>query len=66
MEQAPAPSHADLALYGTLTAHLCKALKMIGLKRVPRDMTPTLSDYLEARVVEPDEKDEAEPPLAAE
>jgi hypothetical protein len=48
MEQRAPLDAAALATYGTLTAHLCKALKMIGLKRVPRDMTPTLQSYLEA------------------
>jgi hypothetical protein len=46
MEQHPAPSTADLALYGTLTAHLARALKLLGLRRVPKDVTPTLGDYL--------------------
>jgi hypothetical protein len=49
MEQHPAPSTADLAVYGTLTSHLTKVLRTIGLKRQPRDVTPTLRDYLDAR-----------------
>jgi hypothetical protein len=49
MEQHPAPSTADLAVYGTLTSHLVKTLRTIGLKRLPKDVTPTLRDYLDAR-----------------
>jgi hypothetical protein len=51
MEQHPAPSTADLAAYGTLTSHLGKTLRLLGLKRVPKDITsiPTLESYLEAR-----------------
>jgi hypothetical protein len=56
---AASPSAADLAQYGTLTAHLCKTLKMIGLKRVPRDVTPTLQSYLKA-VSQPDAPDPQE------
>jgi hypothetical protein len=50
MEQHPAPSTADLATYGTLTSHLARSLKLLGLKRAPRDVTPTptLTDYIEA------------------
>jgi hypothetical protein len=48
MEQHPAPSTADLAVYGTLTSHLGKTLRLLGLKRVPKDVTPTLRDYLDA------------------
>jgi hypothetical protein len=49
MEQKAPLDTADLALYGTLTAHLAQALKLLGLKRQPRDVTPTLRDYLEAK-----------------
>ena len=38
----------DLTCYGMLTGDLARALKAIGLKRVPRDATPTLWSYLEA------------------
>jgi hypothetical protein len=58
MEQLPAPSAADLAQCGT-RAHLCKTLKMIGLKRVPRDVTPTLQSYIKA-VSQPDAPDPQE------
>jgi hypothetical protein len=61
MEQHPAPSTADLALYGTLTSHLVKTLRTIGLKRVPRDVTPTLQSYLDARQPQDVEEAEAEP-----
>jgi hypothetical protein len=51
MEQHPAPSAADILAYGTLTSHLGKTLRLLGLKRVARDVTPTptLSDYLSAK-----------------
>jgi hypothetical protein len=39
----------DLGTYGMLTGHLTRALKTIGLKRQPRDVTPSLQDYLDAR-----------------
>jgi hypothetical protein len=50
MEQHPSPSTADLATYGTLTSHLARSLKLLGLKRVPRDVTPTLRSYLETKL----------------
>jgi hypothetical protein len=50
MEQdAAAGSPFDAAMYGVLTGHLARTLSQLGLKRVPRDMTPTLQSYLEAR-----------------
>jgi hypothetical protein len=49
MERTPAPSAADITTYGTLTSHLGKTLRLLGLKRVAKDVTPTLSDYLSAR-----------------
>jgi hypothetical protein len=48
MEQHPAPSTADLAIYGTLTSHLARTFKLLGLKRQPRDVTPTLQSYLDS------------------
>jgi hypothetical protein len=48
MERKEEPIMADLAIYGTLTSHLTTALRAIGLKRRPRDVTPTLRSYLEA------------------
>jgi hypothetical protein len=54
MEQKAPLDNAGLAQYGTLTSHLSRALKLLGLKRVLKDMTPTLQSYLEARA-EPDD-----------
>jgi hypothetical protein len=49
MEQdAIAGKPLDATVYGTLTGHLARTLSLLGLKRVPRDVTPTLRDYLEA------------------
>jgi hypothetical protein len=39
----------DLTSYGMLTRHLTRALRALGLKREPRDVSPTLRDYLAAR-----------------
>jgi hypothetical protein len=51
----------DVIAYGQLTGHLTRALKALGLKREPRDVTPTLRDYLEAvRNPEPEEEAETE------
>ena len=36
----------DLDLFGTLTDRLGRAFQRLGLKRVPRDVTPTLAEYL--------------------
>jgi hypothetical protein len=47
----------DATVYGTLTGHLTRALRVLGLKRQPRDVTPTLSNYLEA-TREPAEEDD--------
>ena len=49
MEAKPITEMAELATYGTQTSHLTRALRVLGLKRQPRDITPTLSDYLAAR-----------------
>jgi hypothetical protein len=38
----------DATVYGTLTGYLTRTLSVLGLKRVPRDVTPTLRDYLDA------------------
>ena len=59
MEQLPAPTNADIAQYGTLTSHLARTFKLLGLKRQPRDVTPTLQSYLNA-VRAPDTADVAE------
>ena len=39
----------NLDTYGTLTDRLGRALQRLGLKRVPRDVTPSLADYLRSR-----------------
>jgi hypothetical protein len=36
----------DLDCYGQLTDRLGRAFQRLGLKRVPRDVTPTLAQYL--------------------
>jgi hypothetical protein len=38
----------DLVLYAMLTGRLVQVLTVLGLKREPRDITPTLQDYLNA------------------
>jgi hypothetical protein len=49
MEQRAAEGEAfDVTAYGTLTGHLSRTLNLLGLKREPRDVTPTLKDYLYA------------------
>jgi hypothetical protein len=47
-QQAIAGAPLDAIAYGTLTGHLARTLSLLGLKRQPRDMTPTLRDYIEA------------------
>jgi hypothetical protein len=62
MEQKPHPEAVELALYGTLTSHLSRALKMIGLKRQLRDVTPTLQTYLDA-VRQPEASEDDQDPF---
>jgi hypothetical protein len=38
----------DLESYGQLTDRLGRAFQRLGLRRVPRDVTPTLAEYLAA------------------
>jgi hypothetical protein len=38
----------DVAAYVALTGRLAQMLKVLGLKREPRGVTPTLQSYLEA------------------
>jgi hypothetical protein len=38
----------DLTIYATATGHLGRTLKLLGLKRVPREDMPNLRDYLNA------------------
>jgi hypothetical protein len=59
MEQKATPDTADLAAYGALTSHLARTFNLLGLKRQPRDVTPTLRDYLvAARAPEVDEDED--------
>jgi hypothetical protein len=51
----------DLTLYTMLTGHLTRTLSVLGLKRQPRDITPTLADYLKA-VRQPQEDEGVETP----
>jgi hypothetical protein len=49
MEQKAANGEPfDLTVYATATGHLGRTLKLLGLKRQPRDETPSLRDYLNA------------------
>jgi hypothetical protein len=60
MEQGAAEGKSfDPIVYGQLTGHLTRALKALGLKRTPKDVTPTLADYLNAvRQPQPQPEDE--------
>src|SRR5262249_7958540 len=44
--EAAAGEPIDLETYGKLTDRLGRALQRLGLERKPRDVTPTLADYL--------------------
>ena len=59
MEAKPIMEVAELATYGTLTSHLARSLKLLGIKRQLRDVTPTLRDYIQA--TRQPGSDEAEP-----
>lgn len=37
----------DLELFGKMTDRLGRTLQRIGLKRIPRDVTPSVNDYIE-------------------
>jgi hypothetical protein len=39
----------DIEIYGRIASHLRRILETLGLNRVARDATPTLSDYLQAK-----------------
>jgi hypothetical protein len=39
----------DLDRYGRAASHLRRLLETLGLRRVPRDVTPTLRSYLTAK-----------------
>ena len=47
--EAAAGEDIDLDAYGTLTDRLGRAFQRLGLERRPRDVTPTLDQYLGAR-----------------
>jgi hypothetical protein len=50
MEQkAAAGEPFDLTTYATATGHLGRTLKLLGLKRLPRESAPSLRDYLDAQ-----------------
>jgi hypothetical protein len=62
MEQkAVAGETFDATTYGTLTGYLTRTLSALGLKRVPKDVTPTLRAYLDAarQPAETEQEDEA-------
>jgi hypothetical protein len=46
--KAAAGEPFDLTVYATATGHLGRTLRLLGLKRLPRDTTPSLRDYLDA------------------
>jgi hypothetical protein len=50
MEQkAAAGEPFDLTAYATATGHLGRTLKLLGLKRLPREDVPSLREYLDAQ-----------------
>ena len=50
-------SSEDLDLYARISNSLRRHLETIGLKRVAKDITPTLSDYLKQRAATEDQAD---------
>ena len=46
--KAASGEEIDLELHGKLTDRLGRALQRLGLRRVARDVTPNLRDYMEA------------------
>jgi hypothetical protein len=46
--QAAEGNEIDLEVFGTLTDRLGRTLQRLGLKRVPRDIGPTLGDIIRA------------------
>jgi hypothetical protein len=49
LERKPAPLEpGEISSYVLMTGHLARTLRALGLKRVPRDTTPTLQAYLAA------------------
>src|SRR5262245_15237705 len=55
----------NLELFGRLTDRLGRTLQRIGLKRVPRDVTPSLADYLAGLQSEPEAAEAVEADEAA-
>ena len=63
--RAVAGEEIDLDVYGQLTDRLGRAFQRLGLKRVPRDLTPSLGEYLASRAAEPvREASDADPKAA--
>ena len=63
--EAAAGEPINLELYGRLTDRLGRALQRLGLERKPRDVEPTLADYLaENYPPEADEDTESQTPEA--
>jgi hypothetical protein len=63
LERKPAPLEpAEVSSYVLMTGHLARTLKALGLKRQPRDITPSLKDYLAAarQPENPDDLDAAQ------
>jgi hypothetical protein len=49
LERKAAPLEpAEVSSYVLMTGHLARTLRALGLKRRPRDITPSLKDYLAA------------------
>lgn len=47
--QAASGEEIDMELYGRLADRLGRTFQRLGLKRVARDVTPDLNDYLECK-----------------
>jgi hypothetical protein len=41
-------ANLDATVYSTLTGQLTRTLTTVGIKRLPKDVTPTLQGYLDA------------------
>jgi hypothetical protein len=57
MEMKETIEAPDMATYGTLTSHLARTLKLLGLKRVAKDSMQTLRGYIETAPIQPDDED---------
>jgi hypothetical protein len=51
---AGAATHEDLDLYQRTAGNLRRLLEAVGLRRRPRDVTPTLAEYLASREAAPE------------